>query len=72
MCDIHIAVQENNFEARLCAWDYSIPFYFQFNKTYYAGFGSFYLASMKYIDVNYSGLKEMLAHTGLSEQGQEK
>ena len=51
-----MAGQENNFEARFCAWDYFIPFYFTF--------GSFYLESMKYIDVNYPGLKEMLAHTG--------
>ena len=32
----------------------------------------FYLESMKYIDVNYPGLKEMFAHTWLSVQGQEK
>ena len=37
-----MAGQENNFEARLCAWDYFIPFYFTF--------GSFYLESMKYVD----------------------
>ena len=39
-CHIDMAVQQNNFEARLCAWDYFIPFYFTF--------GSLYLESMKY------------------------
>ena len=34
-CNIDMAVKENNFEARLCACDYFIPFYFTF--------GSFYL-----------------------------
>ena len=38
----------------------------------YSQYGSFYLESMKYIDVNYPDLKEMLAHTGLSVQGKEK
>ena len=56
-----MAIKVYNCEARLCAWDYFIPFYFIF--------GSFYLESMKYIDVNYPGLKEMLPHTGLSVQG---
>ena len=55
-CSIHMAVQENNFEARLCACYYFIPFYFQFNKTYYARYGSV----------------TMLAYNGLSVQGQEK
>ena len=69
---IHTAVQENNFEARLCAWKYFIPFYFAFNKINYARYGSFYLESLKSIGINYPDLKEMLAHAGLSVQGQEK
>ena len=59
------------FKARLCAWHYFIPLYFTFKKTNYAQYGNFYLESMKYIDVNYSGLKEMVAQTGLSMQGQD-
>ena len=32
-----MAGQENNFEARLCAWDYFIPFYFTFGSFYSLG-----------------------------------
>ena len=44
-CNLHKAVQENNFEARLYAWDYFIPFYstFKFNKMTYSQYGSFHL-----------------------------
>ena len=52
-CSIHMAVQEKILKQDCVPAITSFSFYFQFNKTYYARYGSFYLASMKYIDVNY-------------------
>ena len=57
---IHTAVQENNFEARLCAWEYFIPFYFVFKKTNYARYGSYYLETLKAIENSYPGMNEMM------------
>ena len=57
---IYTAVQENDFDARLAAWDYFIPLYFSFNKTNYARYGSFYVETLKSIEEKYPGLKEML------------
>ena len=69
---IHRAAQENNFEARLYVWEYFIPFYFVFNKTNYARYGSYYLETLKTIENRYPGMKEMMKHAGLSVQGQDK
>ena len=71
-CNLHTAVQENNFETRLCDWDYFIPFYSTFNKMNYSQYVSFYLESMKYIDVNYPGQKKCLHTLGCHVQGKEK
>ena len=57
---IHTAVQENNFEARLYAWEYFIPFYFVFKKTNYARYGSYYLETLKAIENSYPGMNEMM------------
>ena len=69
---IHTAVQENNFEARLYAWEYFIPFYFVFNKTNYARYGSYYLETLKTIENRYPGMKVMMKHVGYFVQGQDK
>ena len=69
---IHTAVQENDFDARLAAWNYFIPLYFAFNKPKYARCGSFYVETLKSIEEKYPGLKEMLKKAGLSVQGQDK
>ena len=69
---IHTAVQENDFDARLAAWDYFIPLYFAFNKTNFARYGSFYLETLKSTEEKYPGLKEMLKKAALSAQGQDK
>ena len=57
---IHTAVQENNFEARLYAWEYFIPFYFVFKKTNYARYGSYYIETLKAIENSYPGMNEMM------------
>ena len=68
---IHAAVQENNFEMRLQAWAYWIPFYFSTNLFNYARYRTFYLETLKNIQKTYPGLKELLSTTGLSIQGQD-
>ena len=68
---IHTAVQENDFDARLAAWDYFIHLYFAFNKNY-PRYGSFYVETLKSIEEKYPGLKEMLKKAGLSVQGRDK
>ena len=69
---IQTAVQENDFDARLAAWDYFILQYFAFNKTNYARYGIFYVETLKSIEEKYPGLKEWLKKAGLSVQGQNK
>ena len=69
---IHTAVQENDFDARLAAWNYFIPLYFAFNKPKYARCGSFYVETLKSIEEKYPRLKEMLQKAGLSVLGQDK
>ena len=67
---IHIAVQTNNFNMRLDAWEKMLPYYFYYNKTNYARYGCYYVQSMKQIDDRYEGLKPLLAANGFSVQGQ--
>ena len=69
---IHIAVQENDFNQRLHAWEYFIPYYFATNKSNYARYGSFYLQTMKSIDILYPGLKRILEANCLSVQAQDR
>ena len=57
---IHTAVQENNFESRLYAWEYFIPFYFVFKKNNYARYGSYYLETLKAIENSYPGMNEIM------------
>ena len=63
---IHTAVQTNDFDMRLDAWNKMLPYYFAFNKTYYAKYGTWYAQTMKEIVHCYPGLKEPLKSTGLS------
>ena len=67
---IHTAVQTNDFELRLQAWEEMLPFYFAFNKTNYARYGCWYVQTMKEIDLRYPGLKEMFKTSGISVQAQ--
>ena len=72
MQTIHTAVQQNNFEMRLQAWTYWIPFYFSTNLFNYARYRTFYLETLKNIHKNYPGLRELLRTTGLSVQGHDR
>ena len=67
---IHTAVQTNDFDMRLDAWNKMLPIYFALNKTNYARYGTWYVQTMKEIDDRYSGLKHLLKSAGLSVQAQ--
>ena len=66
----HTAIQVNNFDIRLFAWQYFIPYYFALDKQNYARYGSFYVETMKQIEQIHPGLKELLEKKGLSVLGQ--
>ena len=68
----HIAVQSNNFDPRLFAWKYMIPFILVLNKINHARYGSFYTESMGNIDKFYPNLKPVLETKGLLVQGQDR
>ena len=68
----HTAVQENNFELRLEAWERFLPYYFVFNMFNYARYGSFYVETLKNIEKIYPGMKELLKKNGMSVQGQDR
>ena len=44
---IHTAVQTNDFDMRLEAWNKMLPYYFAFNKTNYARYGTWYVQTVK-------------------------
>ena len=67
---IRNAVQTNNFDLRLDAWNKMLPYYFAFNKTNYARYGTWHVQTMKDIDERYPGLKQLLKTKGLSIQAQ--
>ena len=56
---------------RLDAWNKMLPYYFTFNKTNYARYGSYYVQLLKQIDNRYKGLKVLLNDAGISVQAQE-
>ena len=68
----HTAVQENNFQLRLYAWQFFLPYYFALNKTNYARYGSYYVEAMKSIEERYPGLKQLLEEKGLSVLAQDR
>lgn len=67
---IHTAIQTNDFEMRLDVWEKMLPYYFAFNKTNYARYGSWYVELLRNIDTQYPGLKPLLKTGGLSVQAQ--
>ena len=57
---IHTAVQEKDFELRIKTWEVFLPFYFALNKISYARYESYYVETLKLIEITHPGLKEML------------
>ena len=50
----HTAVQEGNFDGRMCAWEFFLPFYFSINKHNYARYGSWYEHQVRNRDSQHS------------------
>ena len=46
--EIQRAVQTNDFDMRLDAWNKMLPYYFSFNKTNYASYGTWYVQTIKH------------------------
>ena len=43
---VHTAIQENDFDLRLYAWQFFLPFYSVLGKTNYACYGSYYIQTI--------------------------
>ena len=69
---MHLAVQENNFQARMSSWQYFIPVFFVLNKTNYARYGSYYVEILDNLEILYPGLKSLLSSKGMSVQAQNR
>ena len=50
---VYAAIQTNDFEMRLDAWERVLPYYFIFNKVNYAWYGSYYIQVLKQIESKY-------------------
>ena len=57
---IHIAVKKNDFELQIKSWEFLLPFYFALNKINYPHYGSYYVETLKLIEIIHPGLTEML------------
>ena len=68
---IHLAVQDNYFEMRLCCWKFYLPLYFALQKTNNARYGSHYVKVMENVEKMYPGLKDLHEQHGMSVQAQE-
>ena len=68
---IHLAVQDKDFEMRLCCWKFYLPLYFALQKTNNARYGSYYVKVMENVEKMYPGLKDLHEQHGMSVQAQE-
>ena len=66
----HTSIQTNDFGMRLYAWENILPYYFALNKVNYARNGTYYLETLKQIDIRNPGLKTLLEKRGMSAQAQ--
>ena len=64
----HTAVQENDFNVRVLAWEKMLPFYFYFNEINYACYGTYYLQHLTHIETLNPETKELLMTKGMSVQ----
>ena len=67
----HSAVQTNNLNMLISAWNKFIPVYFVFNRINYARYGSYYVFTLIHMETLYPGLRNLLDEFGISVQGQE-
>ena len=66
----HTSIQTNDYDMRLYAWENILPYYFALNKVNYARYGTYYVETLKQIDIRYPGLKPLLEKKGMSVQAQ--
>ena len=52
-CMAHTATQENDYKMRMHTWSTFLPYYFALNKVNYARYGSFYVETLKKLDILY-------------------
>ena len=60
------AVQENNMEMRILAWEKMLPYYFYFNETNYTRYGTYYIQQWCHLETLYPGMKPLLEVKGIS------
>ena len=66
----HTAVQENDMEMRKLAWEKMLPYYFYFNETNYARYGTYYVQQWHRLETLYPGMKPLLEGKGISVPAQ--
>ena len=57
---IHTAVQENDLEMRIYTWESILSFYFYFNKTNDARYGTYYVRQLSHLKTLHPELKPLL------------
>ena len=67
----HLAVQENDLDMLIAAWNCFLPMYFVFNKFNYARYGSLYFFTLVHMEKLYPCLRQFLVKCGISVQAQE-
>ena len=69
---IHFAVQENDFDFRLYAWQEMLPLCFDTNQVTYARYDSYYVEMLKNLDQSHPGLKILILKKKLTAKAQQK
>ena len=69
---IHLAVQENDFDARLHAWQEMLPLCFDTSQVNYARYGSYYAEMLKNLDQSHPGLRTLILKKELTAKAQQK
>ena len=60
----YTSIQTNDYDMRLYAWENILPYYFALNKVNYARYGTYYVETLKQIDIRYPGLKPIVGKKG--------
>ena len=68
----HAAIQENDIDMLISAWQTFIPLYFSMNKVNYARYGSYYIHTLINMEHIYPDLRELLSRNGMSVQAQDR
>ena len=69
---IHFAVQENDFDFRLHAWQEMLPLRFDTNQVTYARYDSYYVEMLKNLDQSHPGLRILILKKILTAKAQQK